>query len=56
MEKEVECECGWSCRGTEDEIVAACIDHGREAHRMNLGREQVLAAARPVEDGPDGLD
>jgi len=53
VEKVVECDCGWSCRGSEDEIVVACIEHGREAHQMNLSRDQVLAAARPVEDGSE---
>jgi predicted small metal-binding protein len=51
MEKIVECDCGWSCRGTEEEIVAACIAHGRDVHQMELSREQVLATARPVDDG-----
>jgi len=49
VEKQVECDCGWSCRGTEDEIVSACIEHGREVHGMELTREQVLAVAKPAD-------
>lgn len=49
LEKLIECDCGWSVRGTEDEVVAACIAHGREAHGMELSREQVLAVAKPVD-------
>jgi predicted small metal-binding protein len=49
LEKVVECDCGWSCRGGEDELVAACAEHAREAHGLELTREQVLAAARPAD-------
>ena len=48
MEKIVECDCGWSCRGTEQELIAACTAHGRDAHGMDLTPEQILAVARPV--------
>jgi len=50
MDRYVECDCGWSSRGPEDEVVADCIAHGREVHRMDLSREQVLAAAKPADD------
>jgi hypothetical protein len=46
----VECDCGWTCRGSEEEIVAACIARGREVHQMELTREQVLAVARPADE------
>ncbi|HKE97502.1 MAG TPA: DUF1059 domain-containing protein [Actinomycetes bacterium] len=46
----IECECGWSYQGPEDELVAAAVRHASEAHGLQLTREQVLAAARP--DGP----
>jgi hypothetical protein len=46
----VECECGWTCRGGADDIVAACTEHARDEHGMELTREQVFAVARPVED------
>lgn len=59
MLKQVVCDCGWSARGTDEELVAAAQRHGREAHSMVPTREQVLAVATPVPggghtgDGPD---
>ena len=53
--KEVTCLCGWRIRGTEDEIVAEVIRHGREAHGIESTREEVLALATdvtPAESGP----
>jgi len=49
MERFVECDCGWRCQGSEDEVVALCSAHAREAHGLELTREQVLAVARPVD-------
>jgi predicted small metal-binding protein len=49
LEYEVVCDCGWSCRGSEAEVVAACTEHGRDAHGLELSREQVLAVARRVD-------
>lgn len=49
MELIVECECGWSYRGDEDQVVAACTEHGRAVHGMDLTREQILAVALPVD-------
>src|SRR5262245_53521263 len=45
----VECDCGWSCRGEEEEIVVACAEHGREVHGLELSREQILEVAQRVE-------
>jgi hypothetical protein len=50
MIKQILCECGWSARGTEDELVAAAQLHGREAHDFVPTPEQVLAVATPVTD------
>jgi predicted small metal-binding protein len=50
LDKLVECGCGWSCRGTEDQVVDACTEHGRTEHQMDLSRDQVLAAAKPVDE------
>jgi predicted small metal-binding protein len=50
MELQIECDCGWTCRGTEDELLIECAEHGREVHGMQLTREQILAVARPVDD------
>lgn len=43
--KEVTCICGWRCSGTEDEVVAQVIDHGREAHGIESTRDEILAIA-----------
>jgi len=43
--KEVTCICGWTCRGTEDEVVAQVIDHGRAAHGIESTRDEILAIA-----------
>jgi len=50
MLKQIVCDCGWSARGTDDELVAAAQEHGRVAHDLVPTREQVLAAATPVID------
>jgi predicted small metal-binding protein len=51
MQMVIECECGWSLQGPEDALVEATRQHAREAHGMDLTREQVLAAATPAETG-----
>jgi predicted small metal-binding protein len=56
MIKQIVCDCGWSARGTEDELVAAAQAHGREAHDMVPTREQVLAVATPVSSDDDGQE
>jgi hypothetical protein len=53
MELEVTCECGWSFRGPEDDVVAATIAHGQSVHQIELSHEQARAAARPVETVAD---
>ena len=50
--KEVTCICGWTCRGTEDEVVAQVIVHGREAHGIESTREEILAIAVEVPAPP----
>lgn len=44
----VVCECGFEARGEEDELVAEVQKHGREAHNMEVTREQVLEMAKPA--------
>ena len=56
MIKQIVCDCGWSARGTEDELVAAAQAHGRDAHDMVPTREQVLAVATPVSPDNDGQE
>ena len=49
MTKIINCDCGHVVRGdTDDELVAAGQEHAREAHGMDLTREQVLALAVPA--------
>ena len=49
MTKLVNCDCGRVVRGdSDDELVSAAQKHAREAHGMELTREQVLALAVPA--------
>jgi predicted small metal-binding protein len=50
MLKQIVCDCGWSARGGEAELVAAAQEHGRLAHDLVPTREQVLAVATPVHE------
>ncbi len=47
--KQVSCDCGKTIREQGDEeLVNAVQKHAKEAHGMDLTREQVLAMAEPV--------
>jgi predicted small metal-binding protein len=46
VELVVRCECGFEARGAEEYLIPAVQEHGREAHNMQVTREQVLAMAR----------
>ena len=49
MTKIMSCDCGRVVQGdSDDELVAAAQTHAREAHGMELTREQVLSLAGPV--------
>jgi predicted small metal-binding protein len=48
MDKVIECDCGWTFRGAEEELIEATRQHAREVHQLELTREQVLLAAKPV--------
>ena len=48
LELIVRCDCGFEVRGDESKLVPAVQRHGREAHNMEVTREQVLAMARPA--------
>jgi hypothetical protein len=39
------CVCGWESTGSEDEVVAATLDHSRTVHNMEGTRDDVLARA-----------
>jgi predicted small metal-binding protein len=48
MTRAVDCDCGWTFEGEDDELVAAVIEHGRTAHAMEVTRDQALALSRPA--------
>lgn len=50
MEKRVDCECGVTITGTDDDdLVAKVQKHADEVHDgMEVTREQALAMARPA--------
>ena len=50
----VRCECGFEVTGTEDELVPVVQKHGRDAHNMEVSRDEVLAMARPVASASGG--
>lgn len=41
----ISCACGWTTTGTEDAVVEATQEHGRQLHNMDVSREQALAMA-----------
>jgi predicted small metal-binding protein len=43
------CDCGWSARAPEDELIERIQQHARDAHGLEITREQALAQARPVD-------
>ena len=45
----VTCECGFEVRGETDDVVVRTQAHGREAHNMDVTRDQVLAMAKPAD-------
>jgi predicted small metal-binding protein len=47
---EATCDCGWTARGPEDELIPKIQKHALEAHGLEITPEQALAQARPVED------
>ncbi len=48
MEKKVTCECGWTFQGSEEALISAIQQHGKDVHQMEVTREQALAQAVPV--------
>jgi len=48
MAKVISCPCGFVLRAsTDDEIVQLAQQHAKEAHNMELKREEALSMARP---------
>lgn len=49
MAKVINCDCGVTVRGeTDDELVENAQQHAKEAHDMEITREQALAIAVPA--------
>jgi predicted small metal-binding protein len=49
MTKIINCDCGHVVRGdTDGALVAAAQKHARDAHGMELTRDQVLSLAVPA--------
>jgi predicted small metal-binding protein len=51
--KRLRCACGWEVTASEDEAVAAVIDHGARFHNMQATREEVLARLESVQATAD---
>ncbi len=48
LELVVSCDCGFEARGDEESLVPIVQKHGRQAHNMEVTRQQVLDMARPA--------
>jgi predicted small metal-binding protein len=50
------CACGWETSGSEDDVIAAAIEHGARVHNMRPTREEVLSmvVTDPISDRADG--
>jgi predicted small metal-binding protein len=46
---EARCDCGWYARGPEEDLVPRIQEHARDAHGLEVTREQALAQARPAD-------
>jgi len=47
--RSVHCDCGWQAEAdTDDELVTAVQEHGRDVHNMEVTPEQALAMADPA--------
>lgn len=42
----VECECSWTTRGEENQVIEAMQVHTRLIHGREITREEVLAEAK----------
>jgi predicted small metal-binding protein len=47
--KRLRCACGWETTGSEDEVVAATMEHAERVHNMHATREEVLTRIESVE-------
>jgi predicted small metal-binding protein len=45
----INCDCGVVVRGdTDDDLVTNAQEHAREAHELDITREQALSLAKPA--------
>ena len=54
MLMEVTCRCGWTCRGTEGEVIEQVQAHGRATHGVETTPDEVRAIWRPVDEQAAG--
>jgi len=47
--KEVQCECGFYARGTEEDLVTVVQAHAKTKHGIDVTAEQALAQLKPYE-------
>jgi predicted small metal-binding protein len=47
--KEVQCECGFYARGTEEDLVPVVQAHAKAKHGMDVTPEQVIAQLKPYD-------
>jgi hypothetical protein len=47
---EVTCRCGYTARGSENEVIRLIQAHGRSDHAMDLTPAEIRAVWRVVED------
>ena len=50
MSWKLTCACGWETAGSEDVVVAATQEHGRQLHNMEVSRQEALAMAVEIDD------
>ena len=51
---EVTCRCGWTCRGSADEVIAQVQEHGRITHGIETTADEVRATWHAVGSGAAG--
>jgi len=49
MQYEVKCDCGWSAKGTQGELIPLIQAHGKEVHGMDVTPDQAIAQLKPVD-------
>jgi predicted small metal-binding protein len=47
--KEVQCECGFYARGTEEDLVPVVQTHAKAKHGLDVTVDQAVAQLKPYE-------